>query len=210
MVFPLVEESEHVALRAAASMMDELRGVFAGYPIGLLHGRMASAEKDRVMRDFVGGTFRVLACTSVIEVGIDVPGATVMIVEHADRFGLAQLHQLRGRVGRGSAAASCYLVASAGCPGQGYERLRVMEETQDGFRIAEADLRMRGPGELLGTRQAGVPAFRVASLLRDARLLEAAREEARRFLARQPGLPSGAAVLRSSDRYGWARDIAAS
>jgi ATP-dependent DNA helicase RecG len=209
-VFPLVEESEHVALRAAAAEMDELRGVFAGYSIELLHGRMASAEKERVMRGFVDGTFRVLACTSVIEVGIDVPNATVMIVEHADRFGLAQLHQLRGRVGRGSAASACYLIASADCPGEGYERLRVMERTQDGFRIAEADLRIRGPGELLGTRQAGLPAFRVASLLRDARLLEAAREEARRFLARQPGLASSAAVLRTIDRYRWARHIEAS
>jgi ATP-dependent DNA helicase RecG len=209
-VFPLVEESEHVALRAAAAMMDELGQVFAGYPIGLLHGRMSSAEKERVMRDFVHGTFRVLACTSVIEVGIDVPDATVMIVEHAERFGLAQLHQLRGRVGRGRAAATCYLVASADCPGQGYERLRVMEETQDGFRIAEADLRLRGPGELLGTRQAGLPAFRVANLLRDARLLGVAREEARRLLARQPGPPNSAAVLRSIDRYRWARQIDAS
>jgi ATP-dependent DNA helicase RecG len=162
------------------------------------------------MHDFVHGTFRVLACTSVIEVGIDVPNATVMIVEHAERFGLAQLHQLRGRVGRGRAAATCYLVASADCPEQGYERLRVMEETQDGFRIAEADLRLRGPGELLGTRQAGLPAFRVANLLRDARLLGVAREEARRLLARQPGPPSSAAVLRSIDRYSWARQIDAS
>jgi ATP-dependent DNA helicase RecG len=206
-VFPLVEEGENGSVRAVTAMVDELRETFAGYPVGLLHGRMASPEKDAAMRDFKDGTSRVLACTTVIEVGVDVPNATVMIVEHADRFGLAQLHQLRGRVGRGTNAATCFLIASEECVGQGYERVQVMEKETDGSRIAEADLRIRGPGEMLGTRQAGLPALRVASLLRDSRLLELARDEARRFLEVNPAGVAAAAVLRSIDHYPWARHV---
>jgi len=206
-VFPLVEEGESKAVRAVTAMVDELRERFAGHPVGLLHGQMTSPEKDAAMRDFTDGTSRVLACTTVIEVGVDVPNATVMIVEHADRFGLAQLHQLRGRVGRGANAATCYLIASEECVGQGYERLQVMEETMDGSRIAEADLRIRGPGEMLGTRQAGLPALRVASLLRDSCLLELARDEARRFLDVNPVWTAAAAVRRAIDHYPWARHV---
>jgi ATP-dependent DNA helicase RecG len=182
-VLPLVEDSTELAVRSAVGTAEELRGgVFEGYRVGLVHGRMPPAEKDAVMHDFRQKAYDVLVCTTVIEVGIDVPNAAVIVVEHADRFGLAQLHQLRGRVGRGQEAASCHLIASADCSALGFERLRVLRETNDGFEIGEADLRIRGPGEFLGTRQAGLPEFRVARLLRDTALLEAAREEARRHL----------------------------
>jgi ATP-dependent DNA helicase RecG len=144
-------------------------------------------------------------CTTVVEVGIDVPNATVMVVEHAERFGLAQLHQLRGRVGRGGAPGCCYLVAPWARSAEAYERLRIMEETDDGFRVAEADLRLRGPGEFLGTRQAGLPDFRVASLLGDVGLLETAREEATRWLAADPALAGpGSAAVRAVLEHRWA------
>ena len=160
------------------------------------------------MRRFKHGEYQVLVSTTVIEVGIDVPNATVMVVENADRFGLAQLHQLRGRVGRGRAGATCYLIASPVCPASGQDRLRVMEETHDGLGIAEADLRMRGPGEFLGTRQAGLPQLRVASLLKDADLLEAAREEAKRFLAKHADPSYSAAPLVTLlSRHRWASEL---
>ena len=208
-VFPLVEDSDGAPLRAATGMVAELRSVsFAGYAVGLIHGRMGSDEKEDTMRRFKAGEYQVLVCTTVIEVGIDVPNATVMVIEHADRFGLAQLHQLRGRVGRGRARATCYLIASSICPASGYERLRVMEETHDGLGIAEADLRIRGPGEFLGTRQAGLPELRVASLLRDTDLLDAAREEARRFLGEHSDLRDAARSCSSALlHHRWADEL---
>jgi ATP-dependent DNA helicase RecG len=178
-VYPLVEETEKSDMLAATEAAERLAGeVFAGYRVGLLHGRMKPEDKETVMAAFKAGEIQVLVATTVIEVGIDVPNATVMMIEHAERFGLAQLHQLRGRVGRGSAQSLCLLVRSGRCSEEGRRRLEVMAETGDGFRIAEADLEIRGPGEFLGTRQAGIPDFRVANLLRDGRILEEAREDA--------------------------------
>ncbi|MEZ4599215.1 MAG: ATP-dependent DNA helicase RecG [Syntrophotaleaceae bacterium] len=185
-VYPLVEESEKSDLLAATEGAEQLRqAVFPGVTVGLLHGRMKAEEKEAVMRDFKEKRIQILVSTTVIEVGIDVPNATVMMVEHAERFGLAQLHQLRGRVGRGSAEGACLLIRSERCSEDGRRRLEVMAETNDGFRIAEADLEIRGPGEFLGTRQSGIPDFRVANLLRDGRILEEARQEAFR-LVEQP------------------------
>jgi len=188
-VYPLVEESEKMDLSDASSMAEELQsGPFADYRVGLIHGRMKSDEKDAVMRRFRAGELHCLVATTVIEVGIDVPNATIMVIEHAERFGLAQLHQLRGRVGRGSEEAFCCLVADPGLSPEAFERLRIMETTGDGFEVAEADLRLRGPGEYLGTRQSGIPALRAANLVRDAKLLETARREALAWLERDPGL----------------------
>ena len=182
-VYPLVEETEKSDLLAATEAVERLAGeIFVEYTVGLLHGRMKPEEKDAVMQAFKDNKIQVLVATTVIEVGIDVPNATVMMIEHAERFGLAQLHQLRGRVGRGSARSLCLLVRSLRCSEDGMRRLQVMADTNDGFRIAEADLEIRGPGEFLGTRQAGIPDFRVANLLRDGRVLEEARSDAFEFV----------------------------
>jgi ATP-dependent DNA helicase RecG len=188
-VYPLVEESEKEALRDATTMTKELRtAVFPGYRVGLVHGRMKAEEKESVMRSFRAGEIQLLVSTTVIEVGVDVPNATVMVVEHAERFGLSQLHQLRGRVGRGAAQATCILVAPYRRGEDVHKRLQTMAATVDGFRIAEVDLEIRGPGEFLGTRQSGLPDFRVANLLRDTRLLALARETAEEWLAHDPTL----------------------
>lgn len=182
-VYPLVEETEKSDLRAATEMAEYLgTQVFPNLKIGLLHGRMKSAEKEERMAAFAGGALHVLVSTTVIEVGVDVPNATLMVIEHAERFGLAQLHQLRGRVGRGAARSKCILIGDAGGSQEARQRLQIMCETNDGFRIAEVDLELRGPGEIIGTRQSGVPTFRYANLVRDRRALEIARDEARRFL----------------------------
>lgn len=178
-VYPLIEESEKIDLKAAIDAAEQLKNdIFPQYAIGILHGRMKSAEKDEVMNRFRRGELQLLVSTTVIEVGVDVPNATVMMIEHADRFGLSQLHQLRGRVGRGADKSYCLLIPSAHYSEDAGKRLQVMVDTEDGFRIAEADLEIRGPGDFLGTRQAGLPDFRVANLLKDARLLELARQEA--------------------------------
>lgn len=178
-VYPLVEESEKSDLQAASEASTLLQAeIFPEFSIGLLHGRMKPQEKESVMQDFYRGELQILVATTVIEVGIDVPNASVMIVEHAERFGLAQLHQLRGRVGRGGEESYCFLFRSQQCSEDGFRRLKVMQETNDGFRIAEADLEIRGPGDFLGTRQAGIPDFRIANILRDGRTLEQARQEA--------------------------------
>ena len=169
-------------LKSATEMHDKLRtGPLAGLRIGLLHGRLDADDKDVIMRRFQRGEIDVLVATTVIEVGVDVPNASVMVVEHAERFGLAQLHQLRGRVGRGAAKSYCILMTGDRVSPLGEERLNAMVRTQDGFELAELDLTMRGPGEFFGTRQAGLPEFRVANLIRDRRLLELAKEEASRF-----------------------------
>jgi ATP-dependent DNA helicase RecG len=189
-VYPLVEASEELAeIRDASQMAEKMnQGVFKAFGVGLVHGKMSSAERDQVMRSFRDGAIGVLVATTVIEVGIDIPNATVMVVEHAERFGLSQLHQLRGRVGRGSAPGSCLLINRAPRNPLAAQRLRVMEREHDGFKIAEADLSMRGPGEFLGTRQSGWGDFRLANLVRDARILMAARKEAQAWLEKDPEL----------------------
>ncbi|MFQ5666519.1 MAG: ATP-dependent DNA helicase RecG [Candidatus Binatia bacterium] len=188
-VYPLVDDSDALALRAATTMAQELaRTVFDGYRVGLVHGRMKGAEKDAVMRRFKAGDVQLLVSTTVIEVGIDVPNATVMVVEHAERFGLAQLHQLRGRVGRGTDAALCILLTPFHRGAEARRRLQALAATQDGFKVAEVDLELRGPGELLGTRQSGLPDFRVANLIRDRRLLDEARAAADAWLRADPRL----------------------
>jgi ATP-dependent DNA helicase RecG len=187
-VYPLVEESEALDLRAATEMAARLQGeVFADLRVGLLHGRMAFAEKDRVMREFKAGAIHILVSTTVIEVGIDVPNASVMLIEHAERFGLSQLHQLRGRVGRGPWKSYCILLSGAASE-DARRRLDAMTATGDGFKIAEADLSLRGPGDFFGTRQSGLPEFRVADLLRDAAALEAARRDAVALIRDDPQL----------------------
>ena len=178
-VYPLVEESEKSDLQAATSAAESFANeIFQGFRVGLLHGKMKSAEKDQIMERFRCGNVQLLVATTVIEVGVDVPNATVMMIEHADRFGLSQLHQLRGRVGRGADKSYCLLIPSANYSDDARKRLAVMVQTEDGFRIAEADLKIRGPGDFLGTRQAGLPDFRVANLLKDMKLLESARHDA--------------------------------
>lgn len=182
-VYPLVEESEKMDLRDATKRYEYLRDrVFPKFSVGLLHGRMKAEEKEKVMSDFVSGKTQILVSTTVIEVGVDVPNASVMVVEHAERFGLSQLHQLRGRVGRGAEQSFCVLLASDKQTEVARERLGIMEETNDGFKIAEKDLEIRGPGEVMGTRQAGLPEFRVANLVRDLDILQAARKEAEFYI----------------------------
>jgi ATP-dependent DNA helicase RecG len=211
-VYPLVEESEKSDLRAATEMAESLRHkVFPNFRIGLLHGRMKSSEKEQIMTAFSRGELQILVSTTVIEVGVDVANATLMVIEHAERFGLAQLHQLRGRVGRGAAQSLCILVADVRNNPEVQRRLEIMCETNDGFRIAEVDLELRGPGEVMGTRQSGVPVFAYANLVRDRRALELARLEADRFLDILSGGPDDecrqiAALIRHRwrDRYGLA------
>jgi ATP-dependent DNA helicase RecG len=176
---------EKPSLKAATTMYEELRkGPLEGLRLGLLHGRLDADEKEIVMRRFQRGEIDVLIATTVIEVGVDVPNASVMVIEHAERFGLAQMHQLRGRVGRGAAKSYCILMTGGKVSEQAEERLDAMVRTQNGFELAELDLAMRGPGEFFGTRQAGLPEFRVANLVRDRELLELAKAEASRFVAR--------------------------
>jgi len=170
------------ALRAATDMFEELRsGALAGLRLGLLHGRLSADDKEVAMRRFQRGDIDVLIATTVIEVGVDVPNASVMVIEHAERFGLAQMHQLRGRVGRGAAKSFCILMTGGRVSEQAEARLDAMVRTQNGFELAELDLQQRGPGEFFGTRQAGLPEFRVASLIRDRAVLELAKVEAARF-----------------------------
>lgn len=205
LVCPRVEDSDNLPLAAAEGMARELsRTLLKGVRLGLVHGQMPADERDRVMRSFRQGEVRVLVATSVIEVGIDVPGATLMVVEHAERFGLAQLHQLRGRVGRGRGESHCVLIHYGARDDESRRRLEVMERTADGFEVAEADLRFRGAGEILGARQAGAQGFRVAHLMRDHEVLAEARREARDWLAQDPDLRSGASRrLREVLRRRW-------
>ena len=188
-IYPLVEETEKSDLKAAAQMAEHLSSeVFPALRIGLLHGRMSPEEKEAAMASFKARELDLLVSTTVIEVGIDVPNATLMVIEHAERFGLSQLHQLRGRVGRGTAKSRCILLTPGKMSEDGEKRLRVMESTSDGFRIAEADLEIRGPGDFLGTRQSGMPDFRVANILRDGTILEQARQAAFGLLESDPEL----------------------
>ncbi len=188
-VCPLVESSAKIDLTAAEERAAHLRQRF-GDTVGLVHGRTSGAEKDSVMREFSKGRLKILVATTVIEVGVNVPAASIMVIEHSERFGLAQLHQLRGRVGRGSAQSSCILLYGSPVSDTVRARLDIMRQTEDGFRIAEEDLRLRGGGEILGTRQSGDPGFRVASLPGDEALLEAARSQTKYLLARDAELDS--------------------
>ena len=178
-VYPVIEENEERELKAAEQMHRQLREkIFPNLHVGLLHGRLDSDAKERIMREFQQNKIEILVATTVIEVGVDVSNATVMVIEHADRFGLAQLHQLRGRIGRGAAKSYCVLMHGAKVSEEGQRRLEAMTRTNDGFQIAELDLELRGPGDFFGTKQAGIPSFRVANLIRDRELLEAAKREA--------------------------------
>jgi len=177
-VYPLVEESAKIDLKAATGMADTLATLFPDYAVGLLHGRMKSLDRDAIMRRFEAGDIQLLVATTVVEVGVDVPNAAVMVVEHAERFGLAQLHQLRGRVGRGAHQSYCRLLYQGPLSDMARARLKALAGTSDGFEIAEQDLLLRGPGEMLGTRQSGVPTLRVAHLIRDHDLMEIAQREA--------------------------------
>jgi ATP-dependent DNA helicase RecG len=188
-ICPLVEESDKqgmIEVRAATAEHERLQDIFTSASLALLHGKMPPAKKDAVMREFRDQLHDVLVSTAVVEVGIDVPNATVMMIEGAERFGLAQLHQFRGRVGRGEHQSYCFLMAD-GVSEEARERLQLMEDVSDGFRLAEEDLRLRGPGEYFGTRQSGLPELKVASLA-DTRLLERARDEAMATLTATPDL----------------------
>jgi ATP-dependent DNA helicase RecG len=194
-VAPLIEESEEIDLANVEERFRLLNGRFPG-KVGLLHGRLKTAEREATMAAFSDGRLSILVATTVIEVGVDVPAATVMVIEHAERFGLAQLHQLRGRVGRGTAKSTCLLLYAQPLGETATARLSIMRETEDGFRIAEEDLRLRGAGELLGTRQSGLPDMRLADFVAHAELLAAARDDARLIVERDPDLQSerGAAL----------------
>jgi ATP-dependent DNA helicase RecG len=187
-VYPLVEESEKVDLADATQGAQKLQKVFPDCSVGLLHGRLKQEEKESVMGDFRKRKTQILVCTTVVEVGVDVPNASVMVIEAAERFGLSQLHQLRGRVGRGAPASHCFLVAGYAKSQEASDRLSVMEKSNDGFVIAEKDLELRGPGEFLGTRQSGIPELAVANLARDGALLAVAQVEAREIVATDPAL----------------------
>ena len=206
-VCALVEESEKVDLAAAQARFQELSQHFSD-KVGLVHGRMKGAEKDAVMADFKSGKLSILVATTVIEVGVDVPEASIMVIENAERFGLSQLHQLRGRVGRGDAKSSCILLYHEPLGEMARQRLSIMRETEDGFRIAEEDLRLRGAGEMLGTAQSGIPLFRLADLSVHGGLLQAARDDANLVLARDPTLSSARGQALRTLLYLFERDVA--
>jgi ATP-dependent DNA helicase RecG len=206
-VCPLVEESAQGDLAAAETRSAELRASF-GEAVGLMHGRMRGEDKDRVMQAFASGPVRLLVATTVIEVGVDVSDATVMVIEHAERFGLAQLHQLRGRVGRGETPSLCILLYSPPLSANARARLAIMRETDDGFRIAEEDLRLRGAGEVLGTRQSGMPSFRLADLAVHRDLLDVARDDVRLILGTDPALESERGKALRTLLYLFERDLA--
>jgi ATP-dependent DNA helicase RecG len=206
-VYPLVEESEKMDLKDATRRYEYLRDtVFPKLSVGLLHGKMKPAEKEKVMSAFVAGEIKILVSTTVIEVGVDVPNASVMIVEHAERFGLSQLHQLRGRVGRGAEKSYCILLTSDKKTAVAEERLGIMAQTNDGFRIAEKDLELRGPGELLGTKQSGLPEFRIGNIVRDQEILETAKKEAEFYLAKPKSVVTArmTARIKQDPRFGLA------
>jgi ATP-dependent DNA helicase RecG len=185
-VYPLIDESEKMDLKAATKMFEELRDkIFPNFKVGLLHGKMKGAEKEAIMQQFIRAELNILVSTTVIEVGVDVPNASLMIIEHAERFGLSQLHQLRGRVGRGAEQSFCVLLTGDKKTAVARERLGIMEETTDGFRIAEKDLEIRGQGEILGTRQSGVQTFKIGNIIRDLEILETARKEAEFYLTQK-------------------------
>jgi ATP-dependent DNA helicase RecG len=200
-VLPVIEDSDKIDVRAAVSMEAELsEGALAGLRLGLLHGKLKAADKQAVMQAFLAHELDVLVTTTVIEVGVDVPNASVMIVEHAERFGLAQLHQLRGRVGRGASQSYCVLLFERPLSEEARERLKAMTDTTDGFVIAERDLAIRGPGDMFGTRQAGMPTLRIGDLRRDHALMAEAHAMARTLVTQLP--PD--ALPRRLARQAWA------
>ncbi len=200
-VYPLIEESENSDLRSAIVGKAALERIFPAFRTELIHGKMKTAEREAVMLSFKGGKIDVLVSTTVIEVGVDVPNATMMLVVHAERFGLSQLHQLRGRVGRGSDQSHCFLIAYRPYGEEAKRRLEIMVKTTDGFRIAEEDLDIRGPGEFFGTKQSGMPDLRVANIVRDHRLLEIARKEAFRMIGSDPELTQWPHLKNSVERF---------
>lgn len=204
-VYPIIEESEKTDLKSAINGAESLSKIFPYLKVGLIHGRMTPIEREDVMKEFKNGNINILVSTTVIEVGVDVPNATLMVIIHAERFGLAQLHQLRGRVGRGSSQSYCILLSYGGSE-DARKRLEVMVETTDGFRIAEEDLNIRGPGEFFGTRQSGMPDLKVANLLRDVKILEIARKEAFSLIERDFML-KGYPQLRKSIEDFWGRRL---
>ncbi|HKG96800.1 MAG TPA: helicase-related protein, partial [Pyrinomonadaceae bacterium] len=198
---------EKMDLKDATQRYHYLRDtVFPRLSVGLLHGKMKPAEKEKVMSAFVAGEIKILVSTTVVEVGVDVPNASVMIVEHAERFGLSQLHQLRGRVGRGAEKSFCVLLTSDKKTVIAEERLGVMAKTTNGFIIAEKDLELRGPGELLGTKQSGLPEFRIGNIVRDQQLLEQAKQEAEFYLSKEKSAVSAKMIARikQDPRFGLA------
>jgi len=200
-VYPLIEESENSDLKSALMGREALVKMFPLFRIGLVHGKMKAAERESVMASFKNRELDILVCTTVIEVGVDVPNATIMLIVHAERFGLSQLHQLRGRVGRGSEQSYCFLLAYMPYGEEARRRLEIMVKTSDGFRIAEEDLDIRGPGELFGTRQSGMPDLRIANIVRDAILLESARKEAFALIDRDPLLGNSPLLKKSVERF---------
>src|SRR3989449_2595216 len=207
-VYPLVEESEKIDLKNATQRYEYLRDtVFPKSSVGLMHGKMKTADKEEVMRRFVAGEIDILVSTTVIEVGVDIPNASAMVVEHAERFGLSQLHQLRGRVGRGAEKSYCVLLTSDKKTAVAKERLGIMAQTNDGFVIAEKDMELRGPGELLGTRQSGLPVFRIGNLARDIKILEEPRKEAEVYrIKRERSVETATMIqrVRADARFGLA------
>ncbi len=196
-VYPLIEESEKSDLKAATVMYNDIRtNHFPQYEVGLLHGKMKSAEKEEIMKEFVAGKLDILVSTTVIEVGVDVPNASLMVIEHAERFGLSQLHQLRGRVGRGADQSYCVLLAAYKRTAVAKERLGIMEQTSDGFKIAEKDLELRGQGEILGTRQSGIQNFKLGNIVRDFDILLTARQEAEQYLTTHRMSPETSEIVK--------------
>jgi ATP-dependent DNA helicase RecG len=203
-VLPLVDESEKLDLKSAIVAHDDLQNnVFPDFQVGLLHGKMSSADKDKAITAFRDNQTQILVSTTVVEVGVDVPNASVMMIEHAERFGLSQLHQLRGRVGRGAAQSFCLLMSTSKSE-TSQQRLKVLEKSQDGFFISEMDLRFRGPGEVLGQRQSGLPDFALASLVEDQDVLELARDAAQNAMQKDPTLEKWPA-MRSELQYRYTR-----
>ena len=205
-MYPLVEESDKLEdVRAATEMAEEWRAALPSARIGLLHGRLKGPEKEQVMGAFYRAEIDVLVATTVVEVGVDVPNATVMVIVHAERFGLSQLHQLRGRVGRGAGASTCLLVTHGRLSDEARARVDVLTRSDDGFVIAEKDLELRGPGDFFGTRQSGLPHLRVGDLLRDRELMAVAREEAFRYVEQSRGTEAAGPLADLLERGGWQR-----
>ncbi len=204
-VYPLIEESDKINLKAAITGMEALQNKFPNLKVGLIHGKLPTSEREEIMLDFKRGVIQVLVSTTVIEVGVDVPNATLMVIIHAERFGLSQLHQLRGRVGRGAAKSHCLLLNYGGSA-DAMRRLNVMARTNDGFAIAEKDLEIRGPGEFFGTRQSGLPDLRAANLLRDHKLLEIARKQAFSLIEKDTSLKSYPQLRRNLEDF-WGKKL---
>ena len=202
-VYPLVEESEALDLKDATAGFEKLKATFSDFSVGLIHGQMKSDEKDAIMQSFIQGKTHILVSTTVIEVGVDVPNASIMIIEHAERFGLSQLHQLRGRIGRGSRQSYCILMKGDKISNHGRIRLQTMAETTDGFKVAETDLKLRGPGDFLGTKQSGLPDFKFADIVEDQLLLFQAKELAKKTILKDPELklPQHAALREVFEIY---------